>query len=300
MEEEGGLGFKNLAQFNIALLSKQGWRLLQYPESLVTKVFKAKYFSDRDFCNTRLGNSSSYVSRSIWATKKSLAEGLSWRVGTGTNISIFEDAWVPNYANRLLVPDVVNAHFDKVAELISTTERNWNEDLIKNTFPDAEAELILQIPLALEAHDDLFVWNGEPIGEFSVCSSYKLLQNSDPTAYALQSIYKEFYKKIWRIDIPSKIKIFVWKASWNFLSTRVNLSFRKLVSNSVCPRCLNGAETMMHLFRDCPISQAVWKELEDLTPTLLPCLEFLEWLTKVMGFLSVNQCWLFCTALWVI
>ncbi|KAA3480901.1 reverse transcriptase [Gossypium australe] len=296
-KEEGSLRFRNLAQFNIALLSKQGWRLLQYPKSLVAKVFKAKYFSDGAFCNSLLGNSSSYVWRSIWATKKSLAEGLSWRVGTGTNISVFEDAWVPNYANRLLMSDVVNAHFVKVAELISNTERNWNEDLIKNTFPDAEAELILQIPLALEAHDDLLVWNGEATGEFSVRSSYKLLQNSDPTTYALQNIYKEFYKKIWRIDIPSKIKIFVWKASWNFLSTRVNLSFRKLVSNSVCFRCLNGAETTMHLFRDCPVSHAVWKELDDLIPTLLPCSEFLDWLTKVMGFLFVNQCRLFCTAL---
>ncbi|KAA3467549.1 Ribonuclease H-like superfamily protein [Gossypium australe] len=272
-KEEGGLGFRDMAQFNIDLLSKQGWRLLQYLESLVAKVFKAKYFSDRDFCNSRLGNSSSYY----LGNKEVIGEkSLSWRVGTA---------------------DIVNVHFVKVAELISNNERNWNEDLIKNTFPGTEAELILQIPLALEAHDDLLVWNGESSGEFSVQSSYKLLQSFDPTAYALQNIYKEFYKKLWRIDIPSKIKILVWKTSWNYLSTRVNLNFRKLVPTSVCPQCQNREETMNHLFRDCLVSMAVWRELEDSIPILFPCSEFLEWLTKVMGLLSVQQCRLFCIAL---
>ncbi|KAA3464320.1 reverse transcriptase [Gossypium australe] len=170
--------------------------------------------------------------------------------------------------------------FVKIAALTNSTERKWNENLIKNTFPAAEAELILQIPLALEVHDDLLVWNGESTGEFSMRSSYKLLQQYDPTAYALHHIYKEFYKKLWRIDILSKIKIFVWKITWNFLATRVNLSLQRLVSNSVCPRCLHEEETMLHLFRDCPVSQAVWNELVVLNSPLLSGSEFLDWLTK--------------------
>jgi hypothetical protein len=40
---KGGLGFKNLRAFNEALLAKQGWRLINYPESLVAQVLKAKY-----------------------------------------------------------------------------------------------------------------------------------------------------------------------------------------------------------------------------------------------------------------
>ncbi|MBA0556743.1 hypothetical protein Golob_026820 [Gossypium lobatum] len=37
------------------------------------------------------------------------------------------------------------------------------------------AEKILQIPLVETAHEDFQVWRGEPIGEFSVRSPYKLL-----------------------------------------------------------------------------------------------------------------------------
>ncbi|KAA3469418.1 reverse transcriptase [Gossypium australe] len=100
----------------------QGWRLLHYPDSLFARVFKVKYFSDSDFRKSRVGNSSSYVWRNIWATKNTLEKGLIWRVGTGTNISVFADAWIPNYVNGRLMSGADNAHFDKVAELISNNE----------------------------------------------------------------------------------------------------------------------------------------------------------------------------------
>lgn len=39
----GGLGFRSLYEFNAALLEKQGWRLLRFPNTLVGGLFKSRW-----------------------------------------------------------------------------------------------------------------------------------------------------------------------------------------------------------------------------------------------------------------
>ena len=41
---DGGLGFKDLESFNMALLEKQWWKVIHNEESLCFKVLKGKYF----------------------------------------------------------------------------------------------------------------------------------------------------------------------------------------------------------------------------------------------------------------
>ncbi|KAA3476659.1 reverse transcriptase-like protein [Gossypium australe] len=93
-----GLDFRRMAHFNISLLAKQRWRLLNFPNSLVARVFKVKYFSENNFPNPSMGSSCSYIWRNIWATKDILEKRLLWKVGTGSNISITQDIWIPNHA----------------------------------------------------------------------------------------------------------------------------------------------------------------------------------------------------------
>ncbi|KAA3453480.1 reverse transcriptase [Gossypium australe] len=299
-KEEGGLAFRNMAQFNLCLLAKQGWRLLLFPDSLVAQVFKAKYYSNSDFLNSRLGNSCSYVWRSIWATKDILQRGLIWRVGTGQDISISEDAWIPNYSNGRLLSRFVNLQCGNVAELINSSKREWDKGLILNTFSVDVADLILRIPLSQYPHVDRVAWRGEPSGEFSVRSSYKLLQSVDPTAYAIQSNYSDFYRKLWRIDLPTKIKIFIWKSSWNYLATKANMLVRRLAANSLCPRCGLAEENMNHLFRRCPVSEEIWRNLLVLDISFFTQEEFGDWLTTVLLSMPSEQCRIFCVTMWAI
>ncbi|KAA3465354.1 reverse transcriptase [Gossypium australe] len=260
-KEEGGMGFGSLAKFNLALLAKQRWRIMNNPDSLVAQVLKAKYFLNANFINSCLGNNSSFTWKSIWAAKGVLMDGLCWKVGRGTEISVLNDAWIPDLHNSRLIFHVNNLNYFKVADLIDDSSRKWKSKELESTFSDYIAEKILRILLAKEPDEDVMAWSGEPSGEFTVQSAYKLLQHNEinPKAYPLQTVYKKFYKKLWTLNLPSKIKITAWRISWNYLSTRVNMHHRRMSNIQVCPRCRTGAEDTSHLFRECPVSLAVWE-----------------------------------------
>ena len=77
-------GFRDIESFNLAKFVKQGWRLLQHPHSLVSRIFKAKYFPNTNFLEAKLGSKPSYAWRSISV----------WRVGNGESIKIWGDRWI--------------------------------------------------------------------------------------------------------------------------------------------------------------------------------------------------------------
>ncbi|KAM1798186.1 hypothetical protein ACFX12_032285 [Malus domestica] len=57
---EGGLGFRDLYAFNMAVLSKQGWGVFHQPTSLVARVLKARYFPNSSFWDVEATGSASY------------------------------------------------------------------------------------------------------------------------------------------------------------------------------------------------------------------------------------------------
>jgi hypothetical protein len=44
-KEKGGLGFRDLHLFNLAMSARQGWLLVQEPGSLCAQVLRAKFYS---------------------------------------------------------------------------------------------------------------------------------------------------------------------------------------------------------------------------------------------------------------
>ena len=56
---EGGLGFRDLHIFNMGMLARQGWRLIQESDSLCGRVLRAKYFPDGNLMNASLKKGSS-------------------------------------------------------------------------------------------------------------------------------------------------------------------------------------------------------------------------------------------------
>ncbi|CAN1752592.1 LINE-1 retrotransposable element ORF2 protein [Linum perenne] len=74
-KNDGGLGFKDLHAFNMAMVGKQGWKLMMDKDALVTRIFKAKYFPKKDFLSATLKNNPSFAWHSILSTQSLLRNG---------------------------------------------------------------------------------------------------------------------------------------------------------------------------------------------------------------------------------
>ena len=161
-----------LQTFNEALLAKQAWRILIYPNSLMARILKSKYFPNTTFSEAQLSPAISFTWRSIISSRSLLQKGLWKVVGQGHDVHIWEDLWIPSLPNfrpsSAGSVDMEGPH--KVSELIHN--QGWNETMLHNLFPPWEVEAIMRIPLPHTAMEDKWVWHYTKHGSFTVKSAY--------------------------------------------------------------------------------------------------------------------------------
>ncbi|XP_074378282.1 putative mitochondrial protein AtMg00310 [Apium graveolens] len=133
---EGGLGFRCLRDFNMAMMGKQCWRLLTNPDSLVARVYKARYYADKDFMEVELGNSPSFIWRCVWEAKKVISSGSCWRIGNGKNVSILQHPWLQNVENPYIIMNSPAIAQKKMASLFRTDAKQWDIEIIQDIFEE--------------------------------------------------------------------------------------------------------------------------------------------------------------------
>ena len=179
----------------------------------------------------------------LWSGIQSFKRGHIWRVGDGAQINIWEDPWIPSSPTRKLMTPRGNIVITKVYELIDTENRVWDEQLISELFWPIDVQRILNIPLALGMMDDFVSWHHNRSGIFSVRSTYheewehqhgrKLRMTNSIQASSTSPVWST----IWKLNVPSKIKIHVWKALLGSIPCLGVLANRHMITSSHCPFC---------------------------------------------------------------
>jgi hypothetical protein len=173
----GGLGFWDMEMFNLALLAKQAWRLLQDENSLSAWVLKAIYFLDTSFLDAVIGQSPSRIWWSIMEGKEVLKGGLIGRIGTGESTNIWSMDWLPTLGLRRPVPCTRLNPPQWVSELIDQTTTSWDRGKLLEFFTPADVEAITSIPLSTRHQEDFWAWHFEKHGFFSIRSPFIMLIN---------------------------------------------------------------------------------------------------------------------------
>jgi len=262
------MGFRDLQAFNLAMLAKQGWRMLEEPSSLMARMYKAKYFPNGDVLGASIGSNPSYAWRSIHKSLEVLRQGTRWRVGNGKLIHIWDDKWLPTPTTyKVISPPKDFGAFPVVSSLTDEDAKTWRRDRLVEAFLPFEVTTILNIPLCHHLPEDSIIWVGNKKGIFSVKSAYyvakKLLDSDIQGETSRGDVRAPLWKRIWQLNIPEKIRIFAWRLCMNAIPTMVNLNRRGIQVDVLCPICKMEEEAVEHVILRCELAKAVWSKWSD-------------------------------------
>ncbi|XP_056866982.1 uncharacterized protein LOC130512731 [Raphanus sativus] len=263
-KDSGGLGFRDFHDFNLALLAKQLWRLIHYPNSLIARVLKGRYYRHTSPLDEHQTYSPSYGWRSIMAARPLLTLGLRRTIGTGGDTRAWTDPWVPDIVARAPRPaDHIVYRLPQlpVHAFIRNDTKEWNAQLLKEFFHQDDIPLILGLKLSHSDTPDGYIWNHTKSGVYSVKTGYDLLSSEKlnlTRGGATEPSLTGFQSHVWKIKAPNKIKHFLWQAISGCVATAERLTYRHLGTDRSCPRCAGPVESINHLLFECPPALQVW------------------------------------------
>ena len=123
--------------------------------TLFFRFFKSKFFPHGSIFDAK-ENKGSFAWKSMLKGIELIKRGLKWRIGTGSQVHIFHDAWLlGSWQGKVLSP-VTESHANAiVSSLINHVDRCWKVAEIDSLFLPKVAATIKAIPLSLFDQDDL-------------------------------------------------------------------------------------------------------------------------------------------------
>ncbi|KAG7578510.1 Ribonuclease H domain [Arabidopsis thaliana x Arabidopsis arenosa] len=269
-KHDGGLGLRDLQNFNSALLGKLGWRILKHPNCLLARVLLGKYCSSTPFVKALCPANASHGWRSILVGRDLLHQKLGWALGDGCSINIWSDPWLSvSQPCQPMGPAPLWSKDWRVKDLFVQDSVEWDVQKIQAIFPNSVSEILSLKPSRLGAADRL-VWLGNSTGEYTTKSGYYVAIAgsviSTPNSHTSGVNWKA---EVWSIHTAPKVKMFLWKALHGALATGQQLAERCIAANISCGRC-GEQESILHVLFSCPFAQKVWK----LAPVVLPPISF--------------------------
>jgi ribonuclease HI len=120
--------------------------------------------------------------------------------------------------------------------------------------------------ISLKAEPDVLLWaGGDGSGKITANNLYLALQKRFFDGHGLP-----WRHKLWKLQMPLKLKLFAWLAGYDKLLTWAALQRRGWMGPSVCLLCRSGPEDLLHLLLYCPFSKAVWQQASNFFSLQIP------------------------------
>lgn len=173
---KGGMDFRDLHGFNLALLGKHVWRFCNSSTSLVARLFKVRYFADNHILNAVKRTGSSFVWNEIWEAKEQLMKGFRGILGDGKDIKILKDPWLKGKNDFCVEDSHMNANrTENVCCYFHPQSKKWDVHKVQHDFHDVDVQLILQTRIPQNMFRDRVAWTASNTGGYTVKMGYQFV-----------------------------------------------------------------------------------------------------------------------------
>ncbi|GAV67428.1 hypothetical protein CFOL_v3_10934 [Cephalotus follicularis] len=150
-------------------------------------------------------------------------------IGNGVNVEIWKDNWLPG----VMVPPVPSSsntldQTARVSQLIEWDGGGWNQALIRQSFDEQTANIILSVPFSHRLCADKLVWSNHSTRNYTAKTGYHLavevVNGNGGEAGLPNEVSVGIWKWLWGLQLPHKIKLFGWKCCRSILPTNLALA----------------------------------------------------------------------------
>ncbi|CAL1384036.1 unnamed protein product [Linum trigynum] len=257
-KDHGGVGIRPTKLANQAMLAKGAWKLATGDSTLWVQVMRNKYGGQRQGLQIlRKTKGGSFAWNSFTQTVDLLRKGAAINVKNGKLTKFWIDIWAMQVplleVTTMEVP--VEVRNKSVADYWEE-EGGWRFEDFEGYLPPEVINKIRSILLdPLTSSEDTMFWKHTANGLFSAKSAFQ--------TYFAEAAPQDsaFWRRIWKLHCPERVRFFVWLATKEKLSTNSRRKIRHLTLDDKCPICKHTAETNVHCLRDCTPTRKIWEDL---------------------------------------
>ncbi|KAF7825156.1 putative RNA-directed DNA polymerase [Senna tora] len=286
MKSSGGKQWKRLARNNgmlqvqIPIEQKMGKRknttegAREEEEKALTISKKARSVEEGDgdsnsisagnLMEARCGYRPSATWRSLMEGRKVLSKGLRRAIGNGRTTGVWTDPWIPAEIRTIAVkPNHIERGEETVSVLLNEDATNWDVEELRTRFDEETCIRIQSIPPDPEQGEDRWVWEYDRKGVYSVKTGYRSMMIEVWSQLDLGldidgDATTRLWKKLWKLPIISRYKVFLWRACLGIIPTVESLERRGMIISEDCCMCNNAPEDVFHALVDCLNLQILW------------------------------------------
>ncbi|RYQ94508.1 hypothetical protein Ahy_B08g089422 [Arachis hypogaea] len=148
-------------------------------------------------------------------------------------------------------------------------------------------DAIIRTPISFVNREDNLYWPAREDGIYTIKTGYFAakgeFQSRGHGNPSTSDARRELWKEIWKMEVPSKIKSFLWKAAHDIVPVNSNLYKKRIAESPICQICTKEVETTEHALLLCEWTRAAWFGADcQCIPTTETVTEFGDWFMTII------------------